>query len=69
MNQGYLEASGHNWVEVGINCVISRIAHMLTTCPLSQGQGSGPRIDKQDEEEKEYFDAMGNKARDDLSRM
>ena len=40
MNQGYLEASGHNWVE---------------------GQGSGPRIDKQDDEEKEVFDAMGNK--------
>ncbi|ORY75330.1 hypothetical protein BCR35DRAFT_306300, partial [Leucosporidium creatinivorum] len=40
MNQGYLEASGHNWVE---------------------GQGSGPRIDKVDEEEKEVFDAMGNK--------
>ncbi|SCV72493.1 BQ2448_4032 [Microbotryum intermedium] len=40
MNQGYLEASGHNWVE---------------------GQGSGPRIDKDDEEEKDVFDAMGNK--------
>ncbi|KAK4048767.1 translational elongation factor EF-1 alpha [Microbotryomycetes sp. JL201] len=40
MNGGYLEASGHNWVE---------------------GQGSGPRIDKAEEEEKEYFDAMGNK--------
>ncbi|GAA6036992.1 hypothetical protein JCM8097_005495 [Rhodosporidiobolus ruineniae] len=26
-----------------------------------EGQGSGPRIDKQDEEEKEVFDAMGNK--------
>ncbi|KAI5475384.1 elongation factor 3 [Pseudohyphozyma bogoriensis] len=40
MKDGYLEASGHNWVE---------------------GQGSGPRIDKADEEEKEVFDAMGNK--------
>merc|ERR1712093_619586 len=41
MKDGYLTASGHNWVE---------------------GQGSGPRIDQnKDEEEKEYFDAMGNK--------
>jgi len=40
MKDGYLEASGHNWVE---------------------GQGSGPRIDKADDEEKEMFDAMGNK--------
>ena len=36
MNGGYLEASGHNWVE---------------------GQGSGPRIDKDDGEEVELFDA------------
>lgn len=36
MKDGYLTASGHNWVE---------------------GQGSGPRIDQnKDEEEKEYFD-------------
>ncbi|KAK4052978.1 translational elongation factor EF-1 alpha [Microbotryomycetes sp. JL221] len=40
MSNGYLEASGHNWVE---------------------GQGSGPRIDKKNEEEEEHFDAMGNK--------
>lgn len=42
MKDGYLEASGHNWVE---------------------GQGSGPRIDQVEGEEKEMFDAMGNKVR------
>lgn len=38
MRDGYLEASGHNWVE---------------------GQGTGARIDKVDDEEVELFDAMG----------
>lgn len=40
MRDGYLEASGHNWVE---------------------GQGSGPRIDKDQGEEDVQYDAMGNK--------
>jgi elongation factor 3 len=40
MHDGYLEPSGHNWVE---------------------GQGSGPRIDKNAGENEDTYDAMGNK--------
>lgn len=64
MDAGYLVASGHNWYVESITTIL-----LGYECPkliffLSnrvEGQGSGPRIDKDDGEEVELFDALGNK--------